>query len=73
MSPLRYSLRHAGAIALAQQDYAGQFFRQRRAAGLCADDRPAAAEPKIKELQDLIDERHRGRKTRIGRCCCIPA
>jgi phage portal protein BeeE len=26
MSPLRYSLRQAGAIALAQQDYAANFF-----------------------------------------------
>jgi len=59
MSPLRYSLRNAGAVALAAQEYAGRFFvNGARPDYALATDQNLAA-PKIKELQDLIDERHR--------------
>jgi len=59
MSPLRYSLRNAGAVALAAQEYAGRFFVNgaRPDYALATDQSLAAA--KIKEIQDLIDERHR--------------
>jgi HK97 family phage portal protein len=59
MSPLRYSLRQAGAIALAQQDYAANFFANSARPDYALTTDQQLQPPKIKELQDLIDERHR--------------
>jgi phage portal protein BeeE len=73
MSPLRYSLRNAGASRSRTQEYAGNFFANGARPDYALTTDVKLGEPKIKELQDLIDERHRGPKTRIGRCCCIPA
>lgn len=59
MSPLRYSLRQAGAIALAQQDYAANFFANSARPDYALTTDQQLQPPKVKELQDLIDERHR--------------
>jgi HK97 family phage portal protein len=59
MTPLRFSLRNAGGVALAAQEYAGRFFTNgaRPDYALSTDQQLAAK--KIEELQELIDERHR--------------
>ena len=59
MSPLRYSLRQAGAIALAQQDYAANFFANSARPDYALTTDQQLQPPKVKELQELIDERHR--------------
>jgi HK97 family phage portal protein len=59
LSPLRFALRQVGAIALATQDYAGNFFANSARPDYALATDQNLAEPKIKELQGLIDERHR--------------
>jgi HK97 family phage portal protein len=59
MSPLRYSLRNAGAVALAAQEYAGNFFANSARPDYALSTDQQLGAPKVKELQDLIDERHR--------------
>lgn len=59
MSPLRYSLRQAGAIALAQQDYAVNFFANSARPDYALTTDIHLSDKKIDELQALIDERHR--------------
>lgn len=58
MSPLRYALRNAGAVALATQEYAGNFFaNSARPDYALSTEQPLGTE-KIKEMQAQIDERH---------------
>jgi phage portal protein BeeE len=75
LTPLRHSLRNAGAIALATQEYAGNFFANSARPDYVLQTDQALGEPKMrKEMQAQIDERHRNRPaTRIGRWCCTAA
>lgn len=59
VSPLRHSLRTAGALALAQQDYSARFFANSARPDYALTTDQQLQPPKVKELQDLIDERHR--------------
>jgi HK97 family phage portal protein len=59
LSPLRFALRQAGAIALATQEYAGNFFANSARPDYALQTDQALGEPKIRELQAQIDERHR--------------
>ncbi|WP_018456813.1 phage portal protein [Bradyrhizobium sp. WSM4349] len=59
MTPLRYSLRNAGGVALAAQDYAGRFFSNGARPDYALSTDQQLAKPKIDELQEVIDERHR--------------
>ncbi|MBR1206970.1 MULTISPECIES: phage portal protein [unclassified Bradyrhizobium] len=59
MSPLRYSLRNAGGIALAAQEFAGRFFVNGARPDYALSTDQALADKKIQEIQDRIDERHR--------------
>jgi len=59
MSPLRYSLRQAGAIGLAQQEYAARFFANSARPDYALTTDAQLQPPKVAELQALIDERHR--------------
>jgi len=60
MSPLRYSLRNAGGVALAAQEYAGAFFVNGARPDYALTTAQQLGKDKVKEIQDLIDERHRG-------------
>lgn len=59
LTPLRHSLRNAGALAIATQDYAGNFFANsaRPDYALVSDEN--IGEALAKEYQAKIDERHR--------------
>ncbi len=59
MSPLRYSLRNAGGIAHAAQEFAGRFFVNGARPDYALSTDQQLAETKVKEIQNLIDERHR--------------
>ncbi|WP_441268690.1 phage portal protein [Bradyrhizobium sp. 215_C5_N1_1] len=59
MTPLRYSLRNAGGVAIAAQEYAARFFTNGARPDYALSTEQQLGEPKIKELQGLIDERHR--------------
>lgn len=59
MSPLRYSLRQAGALALATQEYAANFFGNSARPDYALSTEQTLGASQIKEMQDLIDERHR--------------
>jgi HK97 family phage portal protein len=59
LTPLRHSLRNAGALAIATQDYAGNFFaNSARPDYALVSDQNISSE-KAKEYQDGLDERHR--------------
>jgi len=60
MSPLRYSLRHAGGMALAMQDYSANFFVNGARPDYVLTSDNNISDPKFKMLQEQIDERHRG-------------
>jgi HK97 family phage portal protein len=60
MSPLRYSLRNSGAVALAAQEYAGNFFKNGARPDYALTTTQQLGPDKVKELQERIDERHRG-------------
>ncbi|QDP20678.1 phage portal protein [Bradyrhizobium cosmicum] len=59
MTPLRYSLRNAGGVAIAAQEYAARFFTNGARPDYALSTDQNLGEPRIKELQGLIDERHR--------------
>lgn len=59
MSPLRTSLRQAGALAIATQDYAANFFANSARPDYALKTEQNMAPEKVKEIQDQIDERHR--------------
>jgi HK97 family phage portal protein len=59
MTPLRYSLRNAGGVAVAAQEYAGRFFTNGARPDYALSTDQQLQPPKIREIQDLIDERHR--------------
>lgn len=60
MSPLRFSLRHAGAMALAMQEYSANFFANGARPDYALTTTSNLSAPKFKEIQEMIDERHRG-------------
>lgn len=58
MSPLRFALRSAGGVALATQDFAGQFFaNQARPDYVLTTDKGLNAE-QLEQLRASIDEKH---------------
>jgi len=59
LTPLRHSLRNAGAVALATQEYAGNFFANSARPDYVLQSELNIGEPLRKEMQELIDERHR--------------
>lgn len=59
MSPLRHALRSAGAVAHAAQEFSGRFFVNGARPDYALSTDQQLGEPRIKELQTLIDERHR--------------
>lgn len=59
LTPLRHSLRNAGAVALATQEYAGNFFANSARPDYVLQSDLNIGEQLRKEMQKLIDERHR--------------
>ncbi|MGM4955682.1 phage portal protein [Bradyrhizobium barranii] len=59
MTPLRYSLRNAGGVAIAAQEYAARFFTNGARPDYALSTDQQLAKPKIEEIQELVDERHR--------------
>lgn len=59
MTPLRYSLRNAGAVAIAAQEFAGRFFVNGARPDYALTTDTNLSDKRLKDISDAIDERHR--------------
>ena len=60
LSPLRHSLRMAGAVAISTQDYSANFFANSARPDYALKTDQVLSPEKIIELRAMIDEQHRG-------------
>lgn len=67
LSPLRYALRQAGGVALATQDFSGQFFANRARPDYALSTDQRLSEEDIEKLRAMVDEKHSRASGNAGR------